>query len=91
MIQWDLPGPNTPGFLRRRRDLGQLLDAELNPVNLEAVHEYLLQFVKQPEDRHEALEALLDLSGAEYSRVILKLLGEIPHIPDPKGGPSGQL
>ncbi|HLC03019.1 MAG TPA: hypothetical protein VJK02_08280 [Anaerolineales bacterium] len=91
MIEWDLPGPNTPGFLRRRKELGELLDAEYNPTNLEAVNEYLLQFIKQPEGRDEALEAILDLSGAEYSRVILKLLGEIPHIPDPKGGPSGQL
>jgi hypothetical protein len=91
MIEWDLPGPNTPGFLRRRRDLGELLNAEMNPANLEAVNKYLLPFIKQPEDRQEALEAILDLSGAEYSKVILKLLGHIPHIPDPKGGPSGQL
>jgi len=90
MIEWDLPGPNTPGFLRRRRDLGALLDAEYNPTNLEAVNEYLLQFIKQPEDRHEALEVLLDLSAAEYSRTILYLIGQL-RIPDPKGEPSGQL
>jgi len=90
MIEWDLPGPNTPGFLRRRKELGELLDAEYNPTNLEAVNEYLLQFIKQPEGRDEALEAILDLSAAEYSKIILRLIGQL-RIPDPKGGPSEQL
>jgi len=75
-VKWALPGPDAPGHPRRRRDLARLLDAELNPANIDALHNYLVQFIVEPTDRAEALEELLDLSQVEVSAVVLQLLGQ---------------
>lgn len=74
-LKWNLPGPDTPGYLRRRRDLLALLDANLSPKNVEDLNQYLLQFIDKPKDRAEAMEKLLDLSGRDFSLIVIKLLG----------------
>ena len=85
-IKWRLPGPDEPGFLRRRRDLSALLDepAPTGSVNARVI-EYLAQYVEEPADPEEAL---LDLSQNEYSNVVLTLLGVTVVTPPPLGGRS---
>lgn len=82
-IKWNLPGPDETGYLRRRRDAIALLDAEPSPENMEALFQFLLPFVEEPKG-NEAVEALLDLSKAEYGRIILGFLGYEYNVSDPK-------
>lgn len=80
-IKWKLPGPDATGFLRRRREVIALLDAEPTPENMEAIIEFLTPFVEDP-------DTLLDCSKREYGQAILNFLGYDYKVPDPKGGRS---
>ena len=82
-IKWKLPEPDDPGFLRRRREVIALLDAEPTPESMEAMIEFLSPFVEDP-------DTLLDCSRREYGQAILAMLGYDFKVPDPKGGSSGQ-
>ena len=82
-IKWNLPGPDDPGFLRRRREVIELLDAEPTPESMENLIEFLTPFVEDP-------DTLLDCSRKEYGQAILAFLGYSFNVPDPKGGSSGQ-
>lgn len=89
MIEWRMPTPDAPGYLRRRRELTAILEAPATPRGVDASIEYLLPFVAVPEDRKEAREALLDLSVIDFHRAILELLGyKVAAVPDPKGEKS---
>ena len=88
-IKWNLPEPEASGYLRRRRDAITLLDAEPSPENMQALFQFLLPFVEEPKG-DEAVEALLDLSKAEYSQVMLGFLGYVFNVTDPKGEKSGE-
>lgn len=83
-IKWNLPGPDDPGFLRRRGELIPLVDAEPSPESHAALIEYLSGFVEDP-------ETLLDCSKREYGKAVLSILGYGHEVPDPKGASSGQL
>jgi hypothetical protein len=88
-IKWKLPGVNEPGFLRRRGEIIELLDAAPTPESMDAVLDYLVPFVDAPED--EAREILKDCSRLEYGEAVINLLGYDYSVPDPKGGNSGPL
>jgi len=85
-MKWKLPAATEPGFLRRRRELSILLDAEPTPKNQDAVLDFLVPFV----DSDNPKEALLDASQAEYGFAIVYLMGYTNSVPDPKGESSGQ-
>ena len=82
-IKWKLPGPDDPGFLRRRGELIPLLDAEPSPESHDALIEYLSEFV-------EDTDTLLDCSKREYGKAVLAILGYGHKVPDPKDESSGQ-
>jgi hypothetical protein len=88
-IKWKLPGHDEPGYLRRRRDLIALLDAEPSPENMDKMIEFLLPFIEQPKSRKAKENALLDASKAEYGKAVLEILGYGVSVPDPKGVKSG--
>lgn len=77
-MKWKLPTANEPGFLRRKRELTELLDAEPTPENLEATIAFLAPFVEGGE------EALINASKVEYGVGILSILGYGNSVTDPK-------
>ena len=85
-IKWRLPDPNEPGYLRRRRALTHLLDAPPTTDAVDALVGHLSQYVEEPSDPKEAIEAILDLQGDEYRRVIVTLFGY--EVPPPFAGRS---
>ena len=87
-IKWNLPGPNEEGFLRRKRDLAELLDADPSPANIEATMDFLLAFVVEPKTKKAAKEALLDISQVDYGKAIMRLIYGSFSVPDPKAGKS---
>ena len=88
-MEWKLPGPDEDGYLRRRREISTLLDAAPSPDNIDSLAKYIAQFVSEPLDEAEALEAVLDMPQKEYQGVIGRLLGfTMAPVPDPKGAPS---
>lgn len=82
-IKWKLPGPDDPGFLRRRREAIALLDAEPTPESMDNLVEFLTPFVEDP-------DTLLDCSKREYGQAMLAFLGYGFNVPDPKGEKSGE-
>lgn len=81
-IIWKLPGPDEPGFLRRRRALIALLDAEPTVENHVLIIKFLQQFVEDP-------DTILDCSRREYGDAVLSMLGYKYSVSDPKEGSSG--
>lgn len=82
-IKWKLPGPDEPGFLRRRREVIELLDADPTPKNEDKIIKFLTQYVEDP-------DTLLDCTRKEYGQAMLCFLGYGFEIPGPKGGKSGE-
>lgn len=82
-LKWKLPGPDEIGYLRRRREVIELLDADPTPENEDKLIKFLSQFVEDP-------DTLLDCTRREYGQAMLSFLGYGFQIPDPKGGSSGQ-
>lgn len=88
-IQWNLPGPDDPGFLRRRRDLLALLNADGTPENMDALAEYLVQFAAMDRPHDEVLVGIMDLSQRQYQAILRKLIWEGGgNVPDPLGDNS---
>ena len=83
-MKWNLPTSSEPGFLRRRRELSILLDAEPTPENQDAVLDFLAPFVEGEDPK----EQLLDATQAEYGHAIVYLMGYTNSVPDPKEGSS---
>ncbi len=82
-IKWKLPGPDAPGYLRKRREVIDLLDAEPTPESMENLIEFLTPYVEDP-------DTLLDCSRREYGTAMLSFLGYGFKVPDPKGESSGE-
>ena len=85
-IKWNLPGPDEPGYMRRRRALIGLLEAPPTAASVDALVEHLVEYIAVPEDRQEAFEAALDLPSLEINTAIATLLGY--SVPPPLSGAS---
>ena len=80
MIKFKLPAKDEPGYLKRQRNLAVSQDTSVNSVDRwDAMVEYLLQFVIEPEDRDEAREALWQQSEEQHEAMLaeIKALGEV--------------
>lgn len=75
MSNWNLPKDSEPGFLRRRRELTEILDLIPTPANTAKLTEYLDQYVDGKAE---------ELSKEEYNNVVLVLLGLKSSVSDPK-------
>jgi len=74
MVEFEVPKKDAPGFLGRQRKLAEFMEMEGNSASRwDAMIEYLLDFVTEPEDRDEAREALWEMSEAEYDDMLGRL------------------
>ncbi len=88
-IKWNLPTMNTPGYLRRRREMAVLTEAEPTLENVDAIIEYLLPYIEAPKTEKAKKKALLDAPEIVYQTAVLQLLGyHLGAVPDPKGEKS---
>ena len=80
MITWKLPKTDEPGFLKRRREISELLDLTPTPENSKTLTDYLQQFVEEGD--------VEDCTQDEYSHAIMVLLGLETGVEPKKGGRS---
>ena len=89
-MKWKLPGPDEKGYLKRKREISALLVLLPSPENIDKLAEYLVQFVEEPADPADALEAVLECPREEYQHAINHLLGYTGmKVSDPKEEKSG--
>jgi hypothetical protein len=77
-IVFELPGTETPGYLRRLRsaiEYSKALQSDPTPETLDKLIEFLLPFVTSPEDRMQAREALWDASEAQFNDLLSAITG----------------
>lgn len=81
------PNRDDPGYLRRQRDalrLGELLrNGELSPRVIDQLIEFLLPYVREPEDRELAREALLDASERQFMEMLRAVQGNADDAGEP--------
>lgn len=71
-MKYAIPSPQAKGFLRRLRSAQQIALKKTDPDEntIDAMCDYLLPFIVEPEDRDEARTALLDASKEEYEELM---------------------
>ena len=93
-IVFEPPGVDAPGYLRRAKkslEFRQKAFAkDSGPEVIDELVEFLLPYVKEPADRSEARETLLDASEAQFMQLIDAVSGESkdPTSAQPKNEPS---
>ena len=78
-IVFEPPSAETPGYLRRTRmalEFRQKSATDAGPKLIDDMIEFLLPYVKEPADRSEAREALLDATQAQFMELINAVTGE---------------
>ena len=85
----EVPDENKPGYLRRKMAANKFItmqaEGEITPEYYENLITFLLSYVKEPVDRDEARDALLDASEADYIKILNAVSGksENPTPPEP--------
>lgn len=87
-LVFEPPSSEAPGYLRRMRRALELQNAlkEEGMVHvdvLDGIVELLLPFVKEPEDRDVAREALWDASKSDFDRMLKAVSGSEDEKEDP--------
>jgi hypothetical protein len=80
------PDENTPGFLRRQREalkFMQLLKGDPTVEAVDGMVDFLVEFVTEPADKNEAVEALWDASEAQFNELLGAVLGKADDAEDP--------
>lgn len=80
-LQFEIPGPSEPGFLRRQREAVKYREALRNNPSVQTMDDmitFLLGFVVEPTDKEQARELLLDLSRDDYNRTLAAVNQEDP-------------
>ncbi len=79
-IVFELPTPQTPGYLRRLKALTEFQEAQKSEddpvIRLMSMIEFLSGYVTQPADRDEAYEALLDASQEQIDGLFALIAGK---------------
>jgi len=74
-----VPGRDEPGYLRRMRAAleiqERLMRGDGGPALVDALVEFLLPYVSEPEDRETAREALLDASQTQFDDMVRAVSG----------------
>lgn len=79
VLRFDIPGPDAPGFLKRQRrvlEFQQKMENDLRPETLDAMVEFLADFVTEPEDPEAKREALWDATQEQFMQLLQALSGE---------------
>lgn len=80
-LEFSIPGPNEPGFLRRQREAiyhREQLRTDGSVASIDGMIGFLTQFVTSPADREQARELLLDLSREDYNNLLNAVNREDP-------------
>ena len=78
-LEFEVPGPDAPGYLKRQRDaLAFSLSLSDNPTpdDIDAMVKFLSQFVTKPNRQEEREAALWDASEDEFFALINAIIGE---------------
>lgn len=80
-IVFDLPSKDTPGYLRRMRDFmvfqeGQQDETLSGAQKMERMIRFLMSYVKEPEDKGAAMEALLDATQEQIDGLFALIMGK---------------
>jgi len=92
-IVFEPPGADAPGYLRRTRKALEFRQKAANdptPETIDEMVDFLLPYIKEPADRNEARETLLDASEAQFHQLIDAVSGDSadPTSAQPKSEPS---
>lgn len=90
-IVFDLPNAQTPGYLRRTRQVLEIQESQKNPAlteiqRFEILAKFLMGYVSEPADRGEAYDALLDASKEQIDELYALIAGKQDTIPPMNGG-----
>lgn len=78
-IEFQLPGKDTPGYLRRMRDAleyAKMLQDNPSPATIDALVEFLLPYVIEPDDRTQARDALWDATQEQFDELLGAIVGK---------------
>jgi hypothetical protein len=85
------PDEKSPGYLRRARAaiaLQERVESALSVALVDEIVDFLLPYVKEPEDRHEAREALLDASREQFTELLSAVAGGSKNVSAPANAGS---
>jgi len=89
-LEFEIPGPDAPGFLRRQRKALEFAEAfsggSVKPATVDALVEFLVDFVTVPQDKDEAKEALWDATEKQFTGLLEALTGQGQVSPEVAGG-----
>ena len=74
------PNEDTPGYARRvvkAMDFAEKMKGEFNQETINIMVEFLADFVTEPADRAEAIEALWDASEKQFGDMLSSLTGKV--------------
>ena len=76
----ELPDRTAPGYLRRMRQALEFQEVFSNgsvkPTHVDSFIEFLLDYVKEPNDKDEARDALWEASQQQYEDILLAISGQ---------------
>lgn len=68
------PNGDEPGYLKRRRELHDVMMDDFTPDGIERLIEFLLRHVREPADKTVAREAIENMSRAEIGALLLRFM-----------------
>lgn len=74
-LEFEAPGPDAPGYLRRERTILEFLEREVSVGVYDEMVDFLLDYVKVPKDREKAKEALWEMSKTEFDELLELIRG----------------
>lgn len=79
------PAPDAPGYLRRARlsleFRKKMTGKDAGPETIDALVDFLIQFVEKPEDRTEARESLFDATEEQFLQLLDVVAGNVKENP----------
>ena len=84
MIKWKLPTEDTPGLLRRRKELAEILDMGIAQEATDRLVKFLEPFIETKKGVSRKDQVLDDMSQEDYSNMILVIMGYKSSVSDPK-------
>jgi len=74
------PGRDTPGYLRRMREalrFQELIQEKPSVQTVDAMIDFILNFVTEPKDKDEARALLLDASEQQFTDMLGAITGDM--------------
>ena len=88
-VVFELPDEQTPGYLRRMKNLAEFQKAQKSTVDeverFEKMCAFLSNYVKEPDDPEEAREALMDATKEQVDELFAMIAGKKTIVPPSSG------